>query len=196
MRHHLLFLFAQTAKRASNPATRHSFPLKFPHVTSTTGTSRVEAFRQFATFNEGPPPPPNSSRPPRFGRRPLQKVLINIPARRAEARTAQENGDKKEAGDEDGPELTLPVSFPGTPGGVGGQGGGGLFKMTGSPLIDAALTTFIGLGIGTWRSDERLDSLSDSQDTVFLGGVAYIKWYKWNVLNKVSFTPSRLPLKI
>ncbi|KLO17622.1 hypothetical protein SCHPADRAFT_809666, partial [Schizopora paradoxa] len=40
--------------------------------------------------------------------------------------------------------------------------------MTGSPLIDAALTTFIGLGI------------------VFLGGVAYIKWYKWNVLNKME----------
>lgn len=44
--------------------------------------------------------------------------------------------------------LTLPVAFPGSPGGQGGSGGGGLFSITRSPLFDAALTTFIGLGMG------------------------------------------------
>lgn len=44
--------------------------------------------------------------------------------------------------------LQLPVSFPGSPGGQGGAGGGGLFRLTKSPLFDAALTTFIGLGMG------------------------------------------------
>ncbi|EJD08045.1 uncharacterized protein FOMMEDRAFT_73974 [Fomitiporia mediterranea MF3/22] len=40
--------------------------------------------------------------------------------------------------------------------------------MTNSPLFDAALTTVIGLGM------------------VFVGGIAYINWYKWNVLVKMD----------
>ncbi|KAI5121443.1 hypothetical protein M0805_009552, partial [Coniferiporia weirii] len=64
--------------------------------------------------------------------------------------------------------LTLPVAYPGSPGGSGSPGGGGLFPITRTPFFDAALTTFIGLGM------------------VFLGGVAYINWYKWNVLVKME----------
>ncbi|PAV24222.1 hypothetical protein PNOK_0129000 [Pyrrhoderma noxium] len=73
--------------------------------------------------------------------------------------------------------LQLPVSIPGTPGGQGGTGGGGLFSLTGQPLFDAALTTVIGLGI------------------VFMGGIAYLEWYKWNVLNKIekAFEPGYDP---
>lgn len=48
--------------------------------------------------------------------------------------------------------LQLPVSFPGSPGGQGGAGGGGLFRLTKSPLFDAALTTFIGLGMGEYSN--------------------------------------------
>ena len=60
----------------------------------------------------------------------------------------------KKEGTEDDPEyyseLTVPVSFPGAPGGgAGGPGGAGLFSITRSPLFDAALTTFIGLTMGT-----------------------------------------------
>ena len=53
-------------------------------------------------------------------------------------------------------DLTLPVAFPGSPGGTGGAGGGGLFRMTRSPMFDAALTTFIGLGIGELSSYTRI----------------------------------------
>ncbi|KAJ3574930.1 hypothetical protein NP233_g1448 [Leucocoprinus birnbaumii] len=64
------------------------------------------------------------------------------------------------------------LSVPGfnTPGGGGGSGPGGssVFQLTRSPLFDAALTTVIGIGM------------------VFVGGVAYVKWYKKNVLDKIE----------
>ncbi|KAI6160950.1 hypothetical protein EDD17DRAFT_724099 [Pisolithus thermaeus] len=44
---------------------------------------------------------------------------------------------------------------------------GSVFPISSSTLFDAALTSIVGLGI------------------VFLGGVAYIAWYKKNVLDKV-----------
>ncbi|KAK2463130.1 hypothetical protein APHAL10511_004785 [Amanita phalloides] len=46
-----------------------------------------------------------------------------------------------------------------------------------TPLLDTALATLVGLGI------------------VFVGGVAYLQWYKWNVLNKVekAFAPGYDP---
>ncbi|KAF9228419.1 hypothetical protein BS17DRAFT_692670 [Gyrodon lividus] len=55
-----------------------------------------------------------------------------------------------------------------TSGPWGNQGRGSLFPITGSPLLDAALTTIVGLGI------------------VFVGGVAYIAWYKKTVLDKIE----------
>ncbi|TDL23030.1 hypothetical protein BD410DRAFT_769446 [Rickenella mellea] len=61
----------------------------------------------------------------------------------------------------------LPASLTGTAGVSSGDGGGG-FRLTGSPLFNAALTTCIGLGM------------------VFMGGVAYVSWYKRNVLNKIE----------
>ncbi|KAH8115312.1 hypothetical protein DFH11DRAFT_1588582 [Phellopilus nigrolimitatus] len=84
-----------------------------------------------------------------------------------EPNSPQSGQMRAEEGKEPGPHfenLTLPVVFPGSPGGSGGSGGGGLFSITRSPLFDAALTTFIGLGM------------------VFLGGIGYVAWYKWNVL--------------
>ncbi|KAF8633274.1 hypothetical protein AX17_004449 [Amanita inopinata Kibby_2008] len=63
--------------------------------------------------------------------------------------------------------LHIPFNPPGAGAGAG-PGGGSVFPFTNSPLLDAALTTFIGLGI------------------VFIGGVAYLQWYKWNVLDKME----------
>lgn len=56
-------------------------------------------------------------------------------------------------------------------------GGSTIFPFTSTPLFDAALTTLVGIGI------------------VFVGGVAYLQWYKWNVLNKVhkAFAPGYDP---
>ncbi|KIJ65921.1 hypothetical protein HYDPIDRAFT_27136 [Hydnomerulius pinastri MD-312] len=55
-----------------------------------------------------------------------------------------------------------------TSGTWGNSGRGSIFPITSSPLLDAALTTVVGLGI------------------VFIGGVAYIAWYKKNVLDKIE----------
>ncbi|KAH7907003.1 hypothetical protein BJ138DRAFT_1161239 [Hygrophoropsis aurantiaca] len=49
-----------------------------------------------------------------------------------------------------------------------GGGSGSVFPITNSPVLDAALTTIIGLGM------------------VFVGGIAYIAWYKKNVLDKIE----------
>ncbi|KII95658.1 hypothetical protein PLICRDRAFT_129563 [Plicaturopsis crispa FD-325 SS-3] len=59
-----------------------------------------------------------------------------------------------------------PFNFGGPSGGAGG--GGSIFPLTSSPLIDAALTTIVGLGL------------------VFVGGIAYLSWYKKNVLDKIE----------
>ncbi|KAG6850844.1 hypothetical protein H0H93_007462 [Arthromyces matolae] len=52
------------------------------------------------------------------------------------------------------------------PGGAGNAGS--VFSITRSPLLDAALTTLIGLGL------------------VFGGGIAYVAWYKKRVLDKIE----------
>lgn len=102
----------------------------------------------------------------------------------------------KKEGTEDDPayydELTVPVSFPGAPGGgAGGPGGAGLFPITRSPLFDAALTTFIGLAMGSscvlLPFTERLNLF-----LVFMGGVAYVAWYKKNVMWKVRDSRGQL----
>ncbi|PPQ98405.1 hypothetical protein CVT24_004084 [Panaeolus cyanescens] len=72
--------------------------------------------------------------------------------------------------------LNVPYNPPG--GGPGPNipgGGGGTF--TNSPLLDAMLTTVVGLG------------------AVFIGGIAYVKWYKKNVLVKIeeAFQPGYDP---
>ncbi|EGO00723.1 hypothetical protein SERLA73DRAFT_121157 [Serpula lacrymans var. lacrymans S7.3] len=58
-----------------------------------------------------------------------------------------------------------------------GDGSGSVFPITSSPMLDAALTTIVGLGM------------------VFLGGVAYLAWYKKNVLDKIelAFAPGYDP---
>ncbi|XP_006461252.1 hypothetical protein AGABI2DRAFT_204905 [Agaricus bisporus var. bisporus H97] len=69
-------------------------------------------------------------------------------------------------------ERSESLSVPGfnPPGGGGGAGPGGasVFEITRLPLFDAALTTIIGLGM------------------VFVGGIAYVRWYKKNVLDKIE----------
>lgn len=102
----------------------------------------------------------------------------------------------KKEGTEDDPayydELTVPVSFPGAPGGgAGGPGGAGLFSITRSPLFDAALTTFIGLAMG---SSYVLLLFTEILNLflVFMGGVAYVAWYKKNVMWKVKDFRGRL----
>ncbi|RDB25264.1 hypothetical protein Hypma_007594 [Hypsizygus marmoreus] len=64
--------------------------------------------------------------------------------------------------------LSVPFNPPGGGGGPGIGGGGSFFPLTSSPLLDAALTTIIGLGM------------------VFGGGVAYVAWYKKRVLDKIE----------
>lgn len=44
--------------------------------------------------------------------------------------------------------INVPFNPPGGGGGAGPGGSGGSFSITNSPLMDAALTTFIGLGLG------------------------------------------------
>ncbi|KAF5380356.1 hypothetical protein D9615_004695 [Tricholomella constricta] len=69
-------------------------------------------------------------------------------------------------------EGTAAISFPFNPpgGGAGPSigGSGSFFPLTNSPLMDAALTTIIGLGM------------------VFGGGIAYLSWYKKRVLDKIE----------
>ncbi|KAF7428731.1 hypothetical protein PC9H_007961 [Pleurotus ostreatus] len=73
--------------------------------------------------------------------------------------------------------LSVPFNFPGAGGGSGPGGASTGGASTGNPLLDAALTTIVGLGM------------------VFLGGVGYIKWYKKNVLDKIelAFAPGYDP---
>ncbi|KAG9221165.1 hypothetical protein CCMSSC00406_0007339 [Pleurotus cornucopiae] len=73
--------------------------------------------------------------------------------------------------------LSVPFNFPGAGGGPGPGGASTGGASTGNPLLDAALTTIVGLGM------------------VFLGGVGYIKWYKKNVLDKIelAFAPGYDP---
>ncbi|KAF8911485.1 hypothetical protein CPB84DRAFT_920164 [Gymnopilus junonius] len=75
-------------------------------------------------------------------------------------------------------ERTSSINMPfNPPGSSPGGGGGGGFTFTKSPILDAMLTTAIGLG------------------AVFLGGIAYVKWYKKNVLDKIenAFAPGYDP---
>ncbi|KAK0454662.1 hypothetical protein EV421DRAFT_433248 [Armillaria borealis] len=72
--------------------------------------------------------------------------------------------------------LNVPFNPPGGGGGPG-VGGTSVFAFTNNAFLDAALTTVMGLGM------------------VFLGGVGYLKWYKWNVLHKIekAFEPGYDP---
>ncbi|CAA7260530.1 unnamed protein product [Cyclocybe aegerita] len=71
--------------------------------------------------------------------------------------------------------LSAPYNPPG--GGPNIPGSGGSVSFTGTPLLDALLTTAVGLG------------------AVFVGGVLYVKWYKKNVLDKIeaAFSPGYDP---
>ncbi|KAJ3857627.1 hypothetical protein EV368DRAFT_77534 [Lentinula lateritia] len=70
--------------------------------------------------------------------------------------------------------INIPFNPPGGGGGPGPGGSGGSFQFTGSPFFDATLTTLVGLGVG---------------------GVAYLRWYKKNVLDKIelAFEPGYDP---
>ncbi|KAJ3784891.1 hypothetical protein GGU10DRAFT_387938 [Lentinula aff. detonsa] len=72
--------------------------------------------------------------------------------------------------------INIPFNPPGG-GGPGAAGSGGSFQFTGSPFFDATLTTLVGLGV------------------VFIGGIAYLRWYKKNVLDKIelAFEPGYDP---
>ncbi|KAK7472470.1 hypothetical protein VKT23_000584 [Stygiomarasmius scandens] len=73
--------------------------------------------------------------------------------------------------------INIPFNPPGGGAGPNVGGSGSSFKFSGNPLIDAAVTTVIGLGM------------------VFMGGVAYVQWYKKNVLDKMelAFEPGYDP---
>ncbi|KAF5393214.1 hypothetical protein D9757_000518 [Collybiopsis confluens] len=73
--------------------------------------------------------------------------------------------------------INVPFNPPGGGGGPGPGGSGPSFQFTGSPFLDAALTTVVGLGM------------------VFVGGIAYLRWYKKNVLDKIelAFEPGYDP---
>ncbi|KAL0570951.1 hypothetical protein V5O48_011008 [Marasmius crinis-equi] len=73
--------------------------------------------------------------------------------------------------------INIPFNPPGGGAGPNIGGTGSSFSITRSPMMDAALTTIIGLGM------------------VFVGGIAYLQWYKKNVLDKIelAFAPGYDP---
>ncbi|KAF8653293.1 hypothetical protein AX16_003995 [Volvariella volvacea WC 439] len=73
--------------------------------------------------------------------------------------------------------VNLPYNPPGGGGGPGIGGGGPAPSLTNIPVLDSALATVIGLAM------------------VFVGGVAYLRWYKYNVLQKIeaAFEPGYDP---
>ncbi|KAK7045536.1 hypothetical protein VNI00_007368 [Paramarasmius palmivorus] len=73
--------------------------------------------------------------------------------------------------------ISIPFNPPGAGGGPNIGGTGSDTPITRSPLLDAALTTVVGLGM------------------VFIGGIAYLQWYKKNVLDKIelAFAPGYDP---
>ena len=70
--------------------------------------------------------------------------------------------------------------------GPAGYAGGNPFS-TGSGILDAALTTVIGLSMGASLSYLSIEirNVEYPNLPVFFGGVAYVAWYKKNVLDKV-----------
>ncbi|PVF95254.1 hypothetical protein CPB86DRAFT_711602, partial [Serendipita vermifera] len=59
--------------------------------------------------------------------------------------------------------------------------GGIAWPFSGNSATDAALTTVIGLGLGQEAFSQHADA-----PQVFLGGVAYVAWYKARVLDKIE----------
>ena len=73
--------------------------------------------------------------------------------------------------------------------GDGGPSVRGSFAFSGSPLLDAALTTVVGLGMCKFFFDSIFimkPTWSLFINVVLAGGVAYVAWYKKRVLDKVT----------
>ncbi|KIM40293.1 hypothetical protein M413DRAFT_73606 [Hebeloma cylindrosporum] len=71
-------------------------------------------------------------------------------------------------------EGTSAINVPYNPPGGGPAGAAAGFTFTNSPVLDAILTTAIGLGAGKFIY------------FLFVGGIAYVAWYKKNVLDKIE----------
>lgn len=98
------------------------------------------------------------------GRPPLRSRLTRTPLRIK--KEAVEDVDEPQNGDKEAQHRRMidnnnPNPVVSLPGGI-------MWPFTSSSATDAALTTVIGLGL------------------VFLGGVAYLTWYKWRVLDKME----------
>lgn len=114
---------------------------------STTFTDRV---------NDGQPLPTDlvrSLRTQRFYTQGTPHEPINKPvAKPVQARKESQHSPTYHQPNHEAHEKTLSINVPfNPPGGGGGPGPGGTggsFSITNSPLMDAALTTFIGLGLG------------------------------------------------
>jgi hypothetical protein len=68
--------------------------------------------------------------------------------------TEEEESNYRHSAQDGNVALNIPFNAAGGSGGPvnAGLGGGGIFKFTKSPMFDAALTTIVGLGMGTCLS--------------------------------------------
>lgn len=105
-----------------------------PRQAALSAGARSVIFRR--TYAEGPaandPPPP----PPR------KHTIQPTPHKPTEHPTRHEVHEGSSA-------INVPFNPPGG-GGGSGIGGTSMFEFTKNPFLDAALTTIIGLGMGTW----------------------------------------------
>ncbi|KAF8891783.1 hypothetical protein BD779DRAFT_1670742 [Infundibulicybe gibba] len=123
-------------------------------------------------YTEGPTPPPPKQQPPSQKQSHTPHSIPPAPVKKSPLPPPPRHEVHEGTA-----AINIPFNPPGAGAGPNVGGSGSVFPLTSSPFLDAALTTIIGLGM------------------VFVGGIAYLKWYKKNVLDKIeaAFAPGYDP---